>query len=279
MRILNIGLFLFVFWASVRADAAMSAAAMERVDRLGARRGTLAKADHRSGAEGVSEAEADLWDGWGATAENGEASGATFRSGRQYPEDRSESGVARDTLPAVRAAKIMAGLGAQVRALGSYQVHFAVETGDGTVEGSYAVSGDRYYMRMGAAEVYCDGAVRYEVNNRMREVTVDAVDTTSRNILNNPTRAFDLAGDAFEAELLWERDGRAAVRLIPRSGQEALSAVTVKIDTQRMRPLSLEYDFDGDRIRIDILGLQGATAAPASFDRAAYAGYEWIDFR
>ena len=56
---------------------------------------------------------------------------------------------------------------------------------------SYAVEGEGYYLVLGDAEVYCDGAVRYEVDNRRREVTIDVVDTDSRNILNNPASCFN----------------------------------------------------------------------------------------
>ena len=84
----------------------------------------------------------------------------------------------------------------------AYTVTFAVEGDDFAAEGSYAVEGDRYYMRVGDAEAYSDGVSKWEVDPSKREVVVDVVDTQSRSLLGNPTRAFDFLDDAFRSELL-----------------------------------------------------------------------------
>ena len=46
-----------------------------------------------------------------------------------------------------------------------------------------------------------------------------------------------------------------------------------------LRPRSVVYDFDGERIEVHILRFAPAGGPPAAFDRTAYADYEWIDFR
>ncbi len=181
-------------------------------------------------------------------------------------------------LPQERAAELLRALSDRIRSLGRYAAAFTVEADGQTAAGYYTVVGDRYYLRLADAEVYCDGKARYEVDNRRKEVAVDRVDAASRNILDNPTRAFDLVDDGFASELLWERDGRAAVKLTPEAGQP-LSAVTVTVDTRTMRPVSLEYDFDGERIRIAIRSIEAADEAPKSYDPAQYRTYETIDFR
>ena len=43
-----------------------------------------------------------------------------------------------------------------VEALDAYDAKFKVEAGDYKMEGSYAVSGDNYYIALDAAEVYSD---------------------------------------------------------------------------------------------------------------------------
>ena len=94
-----------------------------------------------------------------------------------------------------------------------YGVKFGVVSGDYEARGSYVVEGDSYYLVLGDAEVFADGAVRREVDNRRREVTVTEVDTASRNILNNPVRAFDFLGSEYTPSLVSEADGRAVVRI------------------------------------------------------------------
>ena len=88
-----------------------------------------------------------------------------------------------------RATEILYRLAAGFRAMDGYGVKFGVVSGDYEARGSYVVEGDSYYLVLGDAEVFADGAVRREVDNRRREVTVTEVDTASRNILNNPVRA------------------------------------------------------------------------------------------
>ena len=145
-----------------------------------------------------------------------------------------------------RATEILERLAAGFRAMDGYGVKFGVVSGDYEARGSYVVEGDSYYLVLGDAEVFADGAVRREVDNRRREVTVTEVDTASRNILNNPVRAFDFLGSEYTPSLVSEADGRAVVRLTPAAGNDSPAGdVTLTVDTATMRPRSLSYDYDG----------------------------------
>ncbi len=180
---------------------------------------------------------------------------------------------------AARARDLLAAVAKHMRTLGSYDLRFVVETEEGATEGSCSVSGDDYVMRLGRAEIYGSPAVRYEVDNVRREVTVESNDGSRTDILSNPARAFDLAGEAFDALLVLESGGEAVVRLTPRAGQRGLSALTLTLDAAKSEPLVLEYDFDGDRIRIRLQGVAARKSPLPRFDRARYADYEVIDFR
>ena len=125
---------------------------------------------------------------------------------------------------AARARDLLAAVAKHMRTLGSYDLRFVVETEEGATEGSCSVSGDDYVMRLGRAEIYGSPAVRYEVDNVRREVTVESNDGSRTDILSNPARAFDLAGEAFDALLVRESGGESVVRLTPRAGQRGLSA-------------------------------------------------------
>ena len=177
------------------------------------------------------------------------------------------------TLPvraADRAAELLAALSARFRAMTSYETEFAVTAGDQCVTGRYVVAGDRYYIAVGDVEAFADGQVRREVDNRHREVTLVAVETENRNILSDPAHAFDL---------LAERDGTAQIRLDPVSGGAApIGVVTVTLDTATLSPRSLVYDYDGERVAVDIVRVVSGAALP-QFDPTRYSGYEFIDFR
>jgi len=112
-----------------------------------------------------------------------------------------------------RATEILERLAAGFRAMDGYGVKFGVVSGDYEARGSYVVEGDSYYLVLGDAEVYCDGAVRYEVDNRRREVTIDVVDTGSRNItlanLASPELVTDEAFHLIVCALLLAKYGDA----------------------------------------------------------------------
>lgn len=179
-----------------------------------------------------------------------------------------------------RATEILERLAAGFRAMDGYGVKFGVVSGDYEARGSYVVEGDSYYLVLGDAEVFADSVVRYEIDNRRREVTVTEVDAASRNILNNPVRAFDFLGSEYIPALVSEAGGRAVVRLTPAAGNDSpAGSVTVTVDTAAMRPLSLSYDYDGEQVQVGILGIAPLAGHVRLFDKNAYAGYEFIDFR
>ena len=172
-----------------------------------------------------------------------------------------------------RATEILERLAAGFRAMDGYGVKFGVVSGDYEARGSYVVEGDSYYLVLGDAEVFADGAVR-------REVTVTEVDTASRNILNNPVRAFDFLGSEYTPSLVSEADGRAVVRLTPAAGNDSPAGdVTLTVDTATMRPRSLSYDYDGEQVLVNVLEVAPLAGHVWRFDKNAYAGYEFIDFR
>ena len=116
------------------------------------------------------------------------AAGDFFRSGVPAAAASPASSAAVAALePSAdgRAAEILEKLAAGFRALGAYGVTFEVSSDEYTTRGRYAVEGENYYIAVGEAEVYCDGKIRYEIDNRRREVTIDDVDTSSRNLLSN----------------------------------------------------------------------------------------------
>lgn len=179
-----------------------------------------------------------------------------------------------------RASEILERLAAGFRAMKGYEVAFEVEAGESRIGGSYAVEGQGYFLTLGDAEVFCDGAVRYEVDHARREVTIVGVDTTSRNILNNPVRAFDFLGSEYLPELLSEADERAVVRLTPAAGNSSpAGTVTVTVSTATMRPEVLDYDYEGERVRITIGRVAPLGEPLRTFDRKGCEDYEFIDFR
>lgn len=179
-----------------------------------------------------------------------------------------------------RAAELVAGLAAELRALKGYEVEFEVAAGEYRAQGVYTVCGDSYHLRMGDAEVFGDGADRFEISHSRREIVVGTVDAAGRNILDNPVHAFDFLSRDYAPSLRWERDGEAAVALAPLSGSASPAGdIELTVSVAPLRPRSVVYEFDGERIEVRILRFAPIGGPLAAFDRTAYADYEWIDFR
>ena len=181
-------------------------------------------------------------------------------------------------------AKVLIGrLSEKIRAMENYEVEFNVKSGDQTIKGYYAVSGEKYYISIGDAEVYCDGSARYEVNPQNKEVTVDAVDTKSHNILTNPTRAFDFIDGEFTFATVGSADGATTIKLTSTAENAALGTIFVTIDNATAQPRSLTYDVDGDQIVVEIASLDEMVGmvdiSMFTFDKGNYRGYEIVDFR
>lgn len=211
------------------------------------------------------------------------AAGDFFRSGVPAAAASPASSAAVAALaPSAdgRAAEILENLAAGFRALGAYGVTFEVSSDEYTTRGRYAVEGENYYIAVGEAEVYCDGKIRYEIDNRRREVTIDDVDTSSRNLLSNPAHAFDFIGTQYAPSLVSDANGRAVVRLTPTSADASPAGeILVTVDTAAMRPESLRYDYDGEQVQVSVLGIKPLETPLKAFAKDNYAGYEFIDFR
>lgn len=211
------------------------------------------------------------------------AAGDFFRSGVPAAAASPASSAAVAALESSadgRAAEILEKLAAGFRALGAYGVTFEVSSDEYTTRGRYAVEGENYYIAVGEAEVYCDGKIRYEIDNRRREVTIDDVDTSSRNLLSNPAHAFDFIGTQYAPSLVSDAGGRAVVRLTPTSADASPAGeILVTVDTAAMRPESLRYDYDGEQVGIAVLGVAPLDTPLKAFSKGDYKGYEFIDFR
>lgn len=187
-------------------------------------------------------------------------------------------------LPAVqaqaqeRAADLVARLAASLAARGTYAVEFDVAAADFEATGYYAVSGDTFYLSMGDMELFSDGRERRTVDRRRREITVDPVAAGAASLLDDPVHAFDFAAEAYDASVVWERDGEALLRLVPRNEAEAFGTVLLRLEVEPLRLRSIVYGEGDDAVRIGIRD-DASTKPLRRFSADEYSGYEFLDFR
>ncbi len=169
-------------------------------------------------------------------------------------------------------------LSERIEALGDYHAVFEVRAEGNMVEGTYAVSGDKYNIHTAEYDVISDGRTRWEVNHIDREVSVDAVDLRAGNILYNPTRAFDFAPEVFVSVM---KGGN--VVLTPRDKGSAIESIEVVVSPATGLPDEVRYRQDGlqGEVVVKIVGLKKGLPEEVAFgfDKGKYNGYEVLDFR
>lgn len=177
------------------------------------------------------------------------------------------------------AKDVLAGLKQYIAKLGRYEVAFALQAGNYKAEGRYLVDGDTYHIVVGdIAEVYCDGKVRYEVDNEREEVNIDVVDASSRNILDNPTRCFDFVGSDYRATVVAQDEKQITLKLVS-TDEKVEGEIFLTVDAATFTPKEIEYHLYDERFNVKILSLAKTKSSPAKFDRSRYRNHEIIDFR
>jgi len=187
-----------------------------------------------------------------------------------------------------RSADLLTRLSSKVESYGNYEVNFsvAVQGQRELIEGYYVVSGDRYAIEVDDKRVFSDGRVRYEIDNDYEEVVISRANPASRNILENPAKAFSFLDGNFESVYVGaERfDGVACdiISLKPLSREFGITEITLYIDSSATLPRGIRYRIDNSSITVTVKRFERLAALRESvfaFDRQEYRGYEIIDFR
>lgn len=164
-----------------------------------------------------------------------------------------------------------------VAKLGRYQVKFNVLAADIIYVGEYVVEGDSYYINMDDVEVYSDGDLRYEVDNKRKEVSIDTVDKQSRNILDNPTRCFDFAESEYRSEVQNEKGEELTLYLQP-TAEDTDGEIFLTIDKKSGKPKKIVYRLYDDEVEVMIDSIATVKQPLKKFSKAQYKGYDIIDF-
>lgn len=162
-----------------------------------------------------------------------------------------------------------------------YALHINVSMPESeTLNGYFMVENDSFYITLGAMEVFSNGKLRYEVNNDRKEVTEDRVDLTSRDLLSNPTRAFNFVDEEFEVRIAESIERGAVLVLKPRSGDAAISTVYMAViaDGSRVLPVMIIYDYEGDMVNIRLSMADVSTSTLPRWDKSAYRAYDIVSF-
>jgi outer membrane lipoprotein-sorting protein len=180
-------------------------------------------------------------------------------------------------------SELLGRLSEQMTAMGSYRIDFELEmpTATATSKGYCVVSGERYKIAIEDLMQGCDGTLLWMQNGTTREVTLDHPNKQSRNLFDNPTKAFDFAEELFEVESITANaGGRWQLVLLPAEGVlDGIERVVVDVDKKSGFPTRLGYDMSGVGLWINIVKIGSVDTSPDDFSMEVPKGFEVIDFR
>lgn len=187
-----------------------------------------------------------------------------------------------------RSQALLSGLSAKIGGYHGYAVKFRVQIqGQVAADGDYMVSGNKFYIKVGNREIYCDGATKYEVNGDDQEVVIDNVNPNDKDILSNPTKAFEFLGGNFTHTYSGQATpgGKQVdvVLLKPTAKNTPYNDITLMIDVAGGLPVSIKYSMAelSSQVNISVLSFvaKDLKASQFTFDKGLYKGFELIDFR
>ena len=180
-------------------------------------------------------------------------------------------------------SELLGRLSEQMAAMGSYRIDFELEmpAATATSKGYCVVSGERYKIAIEDLMQGCDGTLLWMQNGTTREVTLDHPNKQSRNLFDNPTKAFDFAEELFEVEsITTNKAGCWQLVLLPAEGVlGGIEKVVVDVDKKSGFPTRLGYDMSGVGLWINIVKIGSVDTSPDDFSVEVPEGFEVIDFR
>lgn len=183
--------------------------------------------------------------------------------------------------------EVLQQMSAKLAAMGSYRIDYALEmpTAEQASVGYLIVSdGGCFVIDIDGLKQGSDGEVVWVVNPLNKEISLDTPLPESRNLFDNPTKAFDFAVDLFEVEYTEATaEGNWRIVLLPKEGVlEGVERVVVEIDRKTLLPTHLGYDMAGVGLWITIKSIKPYTPATHDFEvptQQQFPDYELIDFR
>ncbi len=177
------------------------------------------------------------------------------------------------------AVRILKNIERNLAEMGAYRVEFEVVAGDYRSKGEYVVAGRDFYLKADDTEVYASEGVRREITHSKKEITVDAIDASARDIISNPSAGFTTLSENFDSKTVQVSDGTQRITFTPKAESTMRETVTVVVAKDGKSPSSITYDTASGAIEVRMKSIAPAKDGVPQFDASRYAGYEVVDFR
>ncbi|RXK85796.1 LolA family protein [Filimonas effusa] len=183
------------------------------------------------------------------------------------------------------AKKILDNVSGKLKTYKGVTANFTYTTTDkknvkrGSVAGQINIKGQKYYIKQGSTEIFCDGAKTWNFNGDS-EVTVSAVDNDSKTL--SPQKLLsDFYDKDFTYKLISSAGQYHQIQLVPIDKRKNFKQVTVFIDkAKNMITRAIVIDKSDNSIEFKLSNVNTAASLPDSkftFDARKHPGVEVIN--
>lgn len=181
-----------------------------------------------------------------------------------------------------KSEQILDDMSLTVERLGAYEVSFQIlNSGSFAIAGSYHVDRDTYKLLIANQEIYGDSKSRYTIDNDLKEVVMESIDSSVPMVVANPATAFSRLNKSFDSKII-KMDGseRISLQLTPRKANDLLDSILLEVDSKTKLPLSAIYSSGGEVIEVKIVAFEKSTTTLSPLDDITLPeGYDIIDIR
>ncbi len=183
------------------------------------------------------------------------------------------------------AKKVLDGVSNKLKTYKGVTANFSYTTKDkknvkkGSVNGSISIKGDKYFIKQGATEIYCNGAQTWNYNGD-NEVTVSPVDNDSKTL--SPQKLLsDFYDKDFSYKLVSSAGQFNQIQLVPVDKRKNFKQVTVFVDkAKNMITRAQVLDKSDNTVEFSLTNVKTNVSLPDTqfeFDTKKHPGVEVIN--
>lgn len=183
------------------------------------------------------------------------------------------------------AKKVLDGVSTKLKSFKGVTANFSYTTKDkrnvkkGSVNGTISIKGQKYYIKQGATEIFCNGAQTWNYNGE-NEVTVSPVDNDAKTL--SPQKLLsDFYDKDFNYKLVSSAGQYNQIQLVPVDKRKNFKQVTVYVDkSKNMITKAQVVDKSDNTVEFSLTNVKTNVSLPDTqfeFDTKKHPGVEVIN--
>lgn len=184
------------------------------------------------------------------------------------------------------AKKVLDEVSAKIKTLKGITANFSYTTKDrnkavkGTAKGAISIKGQKYYLKQGTTEIFCNGSKVWNFNGE-DEVTVADVDNDDTKTLTPQKLLSNFYDKDFTYKLVSSQGTSHQIVMYPTDKRKNFKQVTVYVDkTKKMILKATVIDKSDNIIEFSLTNVNTSAALPDSkfeFDASKHPGIEVVN--